>query len=425
MEKSRKRLKDRGWYKKLSSRLDKLISIGIVDELLDWEKKRTRLLNGISWMLVFLYFVFILIFPHDPLNVYLDVVLAFFCYFIPLVLNYFKKYSIACHFFIQFNLFLYTFFALQHGDIDGAEYILVGCSIFPLLLFRSQRISNIYFVLTLLCFLAAKLSFVYTTPYFKGVDLYFNNMNTLFLYIFLIVYYFKSINKRQENLLEQRNVNITEAKKKTDELLLNILPHETAEELKQYGFAKSQYYDLVTVLFTDFKGFTKVAEQLTPEKLVAEINDYFVVFDSIITKYGIEKIKTIGDSYMCAGGVPGENQSTAQDVILAALEIQAYLNEHKQQKIAAGETYFEARLGIHTGPVVAGIVGVKKFAYDIWGDTVNTASRMESNGEVGKVNISGSTFDIVKDEFDCVYRGKVAAKGKGEIDMYFVNGVKK
>ena len=221
----------------------------------------------------------------------------------------------------------------------------------------------------------------------------------------------------------QRN-RISKEKKRSDELLLNILPSETAEELKATGTAKAKSFQAVTVMFTDFKNFTQASEKLTPEELVKEINYCYSEFDKIITRYGIEKIKTIGDSYMCAGGLPAVNSTHPEDVIKAGLEMQEFIARNKQEHIAKDKPYFDLRLGIHTGPVVAGIVGIKKFAYDIWGDTVNTASRMESSGQVGKVNISGITYELVKDKFVCIHRGKVEAKNKGQIDMYFVEGVK-
>ena len=216
---------------------------------------------------------------------------------------------------------------------------------------------------------------------------------------------------------------ITKEKQRSEELLLNILPEETAEELKATGTAKAKSIDLVTVMFTDFKNFTQASELLSAEELVGEINECYSEFDKIITRYGIEKIKTIGDSYMCAGGLPVVNSTHPIDVIKAGLEMQAFITANKAKRQAKGEPFFELRLGIHTGPVVAGIVGIKKFAYDIWGDTVNTASRMESSGEVGKVNISGTTYKLVADKFICKHRGKIQAKNKGEIDMYFVEGI--
>ncbi|MBK9673526.1 MAG: tetratricopeptide repeat protein [Bacteroidetes bacterium] len=230
---------------------------------------------------------------------------------------------------------------------------------------------------------------------------------------FAVVLLFASIFLRQRN-------RISKEKQRSDELLLNILPSETAEELKATGAAKAKSFDNISVLFTDFKNFTRASELLSAEELVKEINYCYSEFDRIITKYGIEKIKTIGDAYMCAGGLPVTNTTHPIDVVKAGLEMVAFIEANKQERISKGQPYFELRLGIHTGPVVAGIVGIKKFAYDIWGDTVNTASRMESSGETGKVNISGTTYELIKDRFKCTHRGKIQAKNKGEIDMYFV-----
>ncbi len=223
-------------------------------------------------------------------------------------------------------------------------------------------------------------------------------------------------------VFSQRN-RINKEKKRSDDLLLNILPEEIAEELKNKGESDAQLIDQVSVLFTDFKGFTALSEQLSPKELVKDIHECFSAFDRIMEKHGIEKIKTIGDAYMAAGGLPSPNDTHALDIVNAAFEIRDFIEEGKAHKLDSGLPFFEIRIGIHTGPVVAGIVGVKKFQYDIWGDTVNTASRMESSGAVGEVNISATTYHILKDNTDLKFkhRGKIQAKGKGDMDMYFVS----
>lgn len=234
---------------------------------------------------------------------------------------------------------------------------------------------------------------------------------------------FKELAEKNKIIIKQKEEGEKE-KKRSEELLLNILPTETAEELKNYGKAAPRSYKMVTVLFTDFKGFTTIAEKLTPEQLVYELDYCFRKFDEITSRYGIEKIKTIGDAYMCAGGIPIRNRSNPVDVVLAAFEMQDFIESWKREKMAKGKEFWEIRIGLHTGPVVAGIVGSKKFAYDIWGDTVNTASRMESSGEAGKINISGTTYEYVNSFYDCTFRGKITAKNKGEIDMYFVDRIR-
>ncbi len=206
-------------------------------------------------------------------------------------------------------------------------------------------------------------------------------------------------------------------RKKSDDLLLNILPAEVAAELKSTGVSEAKYFDRVTVIFTDFVNFTKASELLSPKELVNELHTCFKAFDDIISKYDVEKIKTIGDAYMAVSGLPVANPQHAENVVRAAIDIVAFMKE-RQAKM--GAKAFEVRVGIHSGNVVAGIVGVKKFAYDIWGDTVNTAARMEQNSEAGKINISETTYELVKDKFNCQYRGEIEAKNKGQMKMYFV-----
>ncbi|MBE9485327.1 MAG: tetratricopeptide repeat protein, partial [Bacteroidetes bacterium] len=213
----------------------------------------------------------------------------------------------------------------------------------------------------------------------------------ILLITILLLHRYRYVRKTR-NQLEKKNVIIQDEKEKSDNLLLNILPEETAEELKTKGISKARSFEMVTVLFTDFKGFTSMAEILNPGELVAEIDHCFKAFDNIISNYDIEKIKTIGDAYMCAGGLPVANKTNHVDVVRAAIDIRDFMLKLKENRERKNEPFFEIRIGVHTGPVVAGIVGIKKFQYDIWGDTVNIASRMESSGEVGEVNVSGTTY---------------------------------
>jgi class 3 adenylate cyclase/predicted metal-dependent HD superfamily phosphohydrolase len=240
----------------------------------------------------------------------------------------------------------------------------------------------------------------------------------------LLLYNRYRLKTRANRDLAEKNDIIETERKRSEDLLLNILPEATAQELKQHGKAKAQRYDSVTVLFTDFKSFTQIAETMPPEELVAELDACFREFDRITERHGVEKIKTIGDAYMCVGGLPVPNETHTIDVLHVALDMIAFMECYATRRRAAGLPAFEVRIGIHTGPVVAGIVGSRKFAYDIWGDTVNLAARMESSGAPGKINISESVYELVKDHFYCAPRGKVAAKNKGEQEMYFVEGIK-
>ena len=224
------------------------------------------------------------------------------------------------------------------------------------------------------------------------------------------------------NFIKKTNRIIEEEKNRSEKLLRNILPEETALELKQRGKVKAQKFESVTVLFTDFKDFTHSSSNLTPENLVRSVDYYFSKFDKVMDKHGLEKIKTMGDAYMCAGGLHFHKADHALKMVQAAFEIGQIMDETK--KIAEENIMpYDIRIGIHTGPVVAGVVGTRKFAYDIWGDTVNVASRMESSSEPGKINISEKTYLLIKDSFDCSYRGELEVKNKGMMKMYFVNSI--
>ena len=220
--------------------------------------------------------------------------------------------------------------------------------------------------------------------------------------------------------LEQRHKQVEQQKKISESLLLNILPAEVADELRAKGMVSPKYFEDVTILFTDFVGFTLSTEKLAAEELVDLLHDYFTAFDQIVARYRLEKMKTIGDSYMCISGLPLRNPAHPVDMVMAAFEM-LHAVETRQRPGRAAQ--WKVRIGIHTGPVIAGVVGINKFAFDIWGDTVNYSSRMESSGEANRINLSERTYSRVKDFFACEYRGKVITKEKRELDMYFANGI--
>jgi adenylate cyclase len=220
--------------------------------------------------------------------------------------------------------------------------------------------------------------------------------------------------------MERKIASLAEEKEKSERLLADILPEETANQIRNQGKAKWDKYERATVLFSDIQGFTKIAEEMNPEMLIDELDTFFFHFDSVVEKYNIEKIKTIGDAYMAAGGIPQINSTNPVEVVMAALEMQSYMQQLKSSRAEI----WDLRIGIHSGPVIAGVVGHKKMSYDIWGDTVNTASRMESSGTAGKINISGITYGLVKEYFLCEYRGKLPVKYKGNIEMYYVIGLR-
>lgn len=245
----------------------------------------------------------------------------------------------------------------------------------------------------------------YSSHEIRSDDVYPNLLFATLLTGFMVIVLARSLNQERE---------------KSDGLLLNILPREVADELKEEDRVSPKKYESATVLFTDFVGFTKLSETLSPNELIAELDGCFRAFDHICKKHGVEKIKTIGDAYMAVAGVPKPYANHATSALLAALEIRDYMNDEVNKRESVGKSIWNIRIGIHSGPLVAGVIGHHKFAYDVWGDTVNTASRMESSGEIGQINISQSTYCAVKDQFVCEHRGKVSAKNKGELDMYRV-----
>lgn len=227
----------------------------------------------------------------------------------------------------------------------------------------------------------------------------------------------RKLNERLELQVQERTAELQDEKEKSERLLLNILPAPIASELREHGVATTRLYDDVTILFTDFQDFTRTCATISPEQLVDELNEVFAAFDDICKSRRLEKLKTIGDAFMAAGGLPTPSLHHPVDAVEAAIEMQEYLAE---RNLMEGKTPFKLRIGIHTGPVVAGVIGKWKFAYDIWGDAVNIAARMESSGLAGEINISRNTHERVKHVFQCEARGQVLAKGKGALEMFFV-----
>lgn len=230
--------------------------------------------------------------------------------------------------------------------------------------------------------------------------------------------------RRGFRILKKMHQQIVTEKQKSEDLLLNILPESIAGELKEFGKTTPCRFEIATVMFTDFQGFTRYSEKHTPEELVKLVDHYFRAFDQIVKKHGIEKIKTIGDAYMCVAGIPDINEKHTTNMILAAFEFRDFVNKEAELKQNLDQPFLRMRIGIHCGPLVAGVVGSRKFSYDVWGDTVNIAARMEQSGEPDGINVSESVYEIVKNEFDFVYRGEVEAKNKGRMKMYFVTGEK-
>lgn len=236
----------------------------------------------------------------------------------------------------------------------------------------------------------------------------------------------EEINQQKEEIttqaeqLKEANEEISHQRQKSEKLLLNVLPEYVAQELKEKGSTTPRHYDLATVIFTDFKGFTNIAEKMKPQDLIENLNYCFTAFDEICERHNIEKIKTIGDAYLAVGGIPEANTTNPEDAVKAGLEMIAFMEKWKSEKQLANETAWEIRIGVHSGELIAGVVGKNKFAYDVWGDTVNLAARMEQSGIAGKLNISEPTYQLVKDIFVCQHRGQIDAKNKGKIDMYLV-----
>ncbi|PWD99471.1 adenylate/guanylate cyclase domain-containing protein [Marinilabilia rubra] len=244
----------------------------------------------------------------------------------------------------------------------------------------------------------------------------------LLIILVIVIWIRNYISIKVEKLTKERVSLALKVKEKAHRIQTQY-DSESVVHTHQGPKKRSRKYQKVTVLFADIQGFTRIVEQLNPEMLIDELDQFFLQFDEIVEKYDIEKIKTIGDAYMCAGGLPLKNSTNPVEVVLAAIEMQNFMEEMRRLKVIEHKEYWELRIGIHTGPVISGMVGRKKISFDIWGDTVNIASRMESSGIAGEINISGITWQLVNEFFQGEHRGKMPIKYKGETDMYFIRGI--
>lgn len=311
-------------------------------------------------------------------------------------------------------IYLSAMWFYNGGSLGGNHYYFIPALVIALILLKNH---NIYLIYAVYLFFSIALFYLeythreWVVGYANEMDRYMDvGGNYIFVQILTGILIF----------ILSRNLNIE--RKKSETLLLNILPKSIADELKQNDSVLPKRFEETSILFCDMASFTKIAEAMDPETLVGELDRVFKKFDEICIEYRMEKIKTIGDAYMAVGGIPIENKTHAIDAVLCGLSFQAYMNEQREIHSLHGKEFWQIRLGIHVGPLVAGVVGNNKFAYDVWGDTVNTASRLESSGVVGEVNISQDTYDLIKDYFLCESRGLISAKNKGNIPMYLVKG---
>ncbi|MEA3446652.1 MAG: adenylate/guanylate cyclase domain-containing protein, partial [Bacteroidota bacterium] len=274
----------------------------------------------------------------------------------------------------------------------------------------------------------ANIEFIILAPFYQTIIAYTSYVIFFLIFIVLFLkyrsYQFAKEKNKLEKIIKERTDELLKEIERAEDILVNMLPYQIANELKLKGKASTRKFDLVTVLFTDIQGFTKIAEIIDPDTLVRKLEEFFFSIDNIVEKYSIEKIKTIGDGYMCAGGIPEKNRTNPIEVILAALEIREYMKNFEFDRKKTEHLKWGLRIGIHSGPAIAGVIGTKRYLYDIWGVTVNSASRMESEGKAGRINISGSTYKLVRDYFDCEYHGEFQEKTGTEITMYYVNAIK-
>lgn len=340
-----------------------------------------------------------------------------------------RKYYTAFYILLFLNAIIGLSFVIFFGKYLAADLLFCVGIVYSIAMFNKWSRIGFGVILNVLLYIVSMYIYENYIPYFKdeiiqSTVFYYPNTALFLITLFGLVYLLKRENQDYEKNLQKINNELHTSNRKNEELIYNILPHEIAEELREKGEVEPRIYKNVTVMFTDFFEFTKTAEKLTAIQLVRDLDEYFTVFDRIIEKYELEKLKTIGDAYMCVSGIPQEREDHAIRMIKAAIDIRDAVELMFEERSAKGKDAWHIRIGIHSGSAVAGIIGESKFSFDIWGDNVNTAARMESSSEPGKINISETTYQIIQKQVECTFRGKVEAKNKGEMNMYFVEGLK-
>ncbi len=380
--------------------------------------KIVRLVIGILIFITFIYDALFFFTDESLITfqiIFFNLVIGlsfYFVTFIPKVKNHFSKIVFIFHISVGF----YSILLGNHYEFTNLVtlQILISFTIFPRNYFKFSIFANIIVFIALFLF----------GDRFQNINA---ERSVEILLLFLTIVYIEFSNYLKEATYKNdflNSIKIMEQEEKTNLLLENTLPKPIAIELKENGFVEPKEFSEATILFTDFKNFTKITEDLSPVELLKELDAYFFQFDEICKRYNLEKLKTIGDSYMAVAGVPIQNWTHAIDACLVSLEMQKLMFQIKEFKTEVNMPFWELRIGIHSGEVIGGVIGKTKFAYDVWGDAVNLASRMESSGESGRINISEQTYEKIKDFFECEYRGEIEAKNKGKIKMYFLNSIK-
>ncbi|MGB3182713.1 MAG: adenylate/guanylate cyclase domain-containing protein [Cyclobacteriaceae bacterium] len=363
---------------------------------------------NVTWMLIALFLT-------DALVIYGSNTFLGLMFLIALIFNRKGWRVLASVWLILASYMSVLLFLYLLGYSSGVAVVCFLIIILPYMTFprKARNIAHVFSILACLTLVVTVIFQSKITAHFSELDPYISQIVNIsitgFICLILIASMSILIDKSEESLMVEQ--------KKSDDLLHNILPANIVRDLKESGKTIPERHKNVTVLFTDFEGFTELVASISAITLVNELNDIFGRFDEIMEETEVEKIETIGDAYMAACGLEREMANHAANCIRAAQMMQSYLEERNKSH----EIKWRMRVGIHSGTVVAGVVGKKKFAYDLFGDTINTASRIESAGEVGKINISSATYKLIKNEFACLSRGKIHAKGKGELEMYFVN----